>query len=109
MVPDNEQATPTSPEEQEEYVREELDQEYITHQGDYRKAPTGPLTPEMRRRKHLGATEDENVPVLPPMSGPADLVGEEDENAQGNEVPRSEGKTKTGEEAVDPRDELTPG
>ena len=97
--------TPKSPEVQEPYVREELDQDMITHQGDYRKAPTGPLTPEMRRRKHLGATEDENVPVLPPMSGPADLVGEEDVNAQGNET----GKTKTGEEMIDPRDELTPG
>ena len=97
--------TPKSPEVQEPYVREELDQDMMTHQGDYRKAPAGPLTPEMRRRKHLGATEDENVPVLPPMSGPADLVGEEDENAQGNET----GKTKIGEEAVDPRDELTPG
>ena len=97
--------TPKSPEVQEPYVREELDQDMITHQGDYRKAPTGPLTPEMRRRRHLGATEDENVPVLPPMSGPADLVGEEDVNAQGNET----GKTKTGEEMIDPRDELTPG
>ena len=105
MTTESRPGTPKSPEVQEPYVREELDQDMITHQGDYRKPPTGPLTPEMRRRRHLGATEDENVPVLPPMSGPADLVGEADENAQGNET----GKTKTGEEMIDPRDELTPG
>ena len=57
------------------------------------------------RGRNLGATEDENVPVLPPMSGPADLLGEDDIDGQGNE----DGKTKAGEESFDPRDELTPG
>ena len=104
MSPDNQQVTPTSPEPQEEYVREELDQEYITHQGDYRTAKSTPPTPALRG-KHLGATDDEVVPVTPPMSGPADLVGEKDQNAQGNES----GSTEVGEESVDPRDELTPG
>ena len=104
MALDNEQPTPTSPEEQEEYVREELDQEYITHQGDYRPASKPPSTLALRG-KHLGATDDEVVPVTPPMAGPADLVGEMDQNAQGNES----GSTEIGEESVDPRDELTPG
>jgi len=49
--------------------------------------------------------EDEVVPVVPPMSGPADVVGEKGENAQGNES----GDTEIGEESLDPRDELTPG
>jgi hypothetical protein len=55
--------------------------------------------------KHLGANDDEVVPVVPPMSGPADLLGEKGENAQGNE---SDG-TEIGEESVDPREDLTPG
>ena len=55
--------------------------------------------------KHLGAVEDEESPVIPPMSGPADLVGERDVNGQGNET----GQTEVGEELFDPRDELTPG
>jgi hypothetical protein len=101
---DDQQVTPTSPEQQDEYVRDELDQEYITHQGDYRGAKAMPATAAMRG-KHLGATDDEVVPVTPPMAGPADLVGERNENAQGNET----GSTEIGEEAVDPRDELTPG
>jgi len=96
--------TPKSPEVQEPYVRDELDQDMVTHQGEYRKPKTGPFSHEMRGR-NLGATEDENVPVLPPMSGPADLLGEEDIDGQGNE----DGATKSGEESFDPRDELTPG
>jgi len=94
---------PASPEDQEENVKDELDQDLITHQGEYRKGGSGP---EARRGdKHLGALEDENVPVVPPMSGPADLFGEEDEDAQGNEP----GGTEKGEENFDPRVELTPG
>ncbi len=97
-------ATPGSPEEQEDYVREELDQEYITHQGDYR-GPKPSQTSAEQRSRHLGATDDEVVPIIPPMSGPADLVGEHDIDAQGNET----GDTEVGEEMIDPRDELTPG
>jgi hypothetical protein len=101
---DDQHVTPASPEQQDEYVRVELDQENITHQGDYRGAQAMPATTALRGR-HLGATDDEVVPVTPPMAGPADLVGEKNENAQGNET----GSTEIGEEAVDPRDELTPG
>jgi hypothetical protein len=95
---------PASPETQAEYVRDELDQELITHRGDYRRPSAMPATPALRSR-HQGATDDEVVPVIPPMSGPADLVGEKDVNAQGNET----GSTEVGEEMIDPRDELTPG
>ena len=91
--------TPKSPEDQDADVREELEQDMVTHQGDYRKPRTGPLEVKVHGHKvgHLGATEDENVPVLPPMTGPYDLIGEDDE---GNEDE---------EEGIEPRDELTPG
>ncbi len=95
--------TPQSPEKQEDYVREELDQDNITHQGEYRPAQASAVTG--KRGTHLGATDDEVVPNVPPMAGPSDLVGEHNENAQGNES----GSTDIGEETVDPRDELTPG
>lgn len=104
MALDDQQVTPKSPEKQDDYVRDELDQEFITHQGDYRSAKPTPESAALRG-KHLGATDDEVVPVTPPMSGPADLVGERNENAQGNET----GSTEVGEESIDPRDELTPG
>jgi hypothetical protein len=104
VAPDDSNAAPKSPEKQDEYVRDELDQEFITHQGDYRSAKDAP-TSDGKRGQHLGATDDEVVPIVPPMAGPADLIGEHDVNAQGNES----GNTDIGEEAIDPRDELTPG
>jgi hypothetical protein len=104
MAQETQAGAPASPENQDEPVREELDQEFITHRGDYRTARITP-TSAGQRGKHLGATDDEVVPVTPPMSGPADLVGETDQNAQGNES----GSTEVGEESIDPRDELTPG
>ena len=96
--------TPKAPEEHEPYVREELDQDLITHQGD-KRGPTAPTEHASQRMKHLGANDDEVVPVTPPMAGPADVVGKKNENAQGNET----GSTEVGEEMVDPREELTPG
>ena len=104
MSTNDSEGTPKAPETQEPYVREELDQEFITHQGENR-GPTPPIEQPERRMKHLGANDDEVVPVVPPMAGPADLVGEKRENAQGNES----GSTEIGEESVDPREELTPG
>ncbi len=103
MTKDNTQDVPASPEAQSPDVREELDQDLITHQGDWRKPPTGPLP--ATRDQHLGALDDENVSITPPMSGPADLVGGQDQDAQGNET----GTTEVGEETLDPRDLLTPG
>lgn len=102
MANDKDAAPPQSPEDQAAYVREDLDQDMITHRGDWRKAKPGERP---RPGEHLGALEDENVPIVPPMAGPADLVGEKDEDAQGNET----GDTEVGEEMFDPRDELTPG
>ncbi|HST06371.1 MAG TPA: hypothetical protein VLQ48_16790 [Chloroflexia bacterium] len=99
-----ESETPQSPEKQAEYVRDELDQENITHQGDYRTAANNPRPNEIPSQ-HLGATDDEVVPITPPMAGPADLVGKKNVDAQGNE----DGDTEVGEETYDPRDELTPG
>jgi hypothetical protein len=96
-------STPQSPEGQDKDVREELDQDLVTHQGDYRKHSSP--TPPAQRSKHLGASEDEVVPIIPPMAGPADLLGEKDPNAQGNE----RGDTEVGDEMLDPREELTPG
>jgi hypothetical protein len=101
---DKDAATPRSPEKQDAYVRDELDQEMITHQGDYRKSGA-PQKPDSKQGQHLGATDDEVVPITPPMAGPADLVGERNIDAQGNET----GDTEIGEEMIDPRDELTPG
>jgi hypothetical protein len=94
--------TQKSPETQPEYVKDELDQDLVTHQGEQRRAPSGQAKPG---GQHLGAVEDEQTPIIPPMSGPADLVGEEDVDGQGNES----GHTEIGEELFDPRDELTPG
>ena len=104
MARDDHEGAPQSPEKQDEYVRDELDQEFITHQGDYRAARSAPTSSQLRG-KHQGATDDEVVPITPPMAGPADLVGEKNIDAQGNET----GSTTVGEEDVDPRDELTPG
>jgi hypothetical protein len=98
------EGTPRAPEAHESYVREELDQDFITHQGE-KRGPTAPLEHAEERMKHLGASDDEVMPVVPPMSGPADVVGEKRENAQGNES----GSTEIGEESLDPREELTPG
>lgn len=102
MAADSDKGTPQSPELQEPYVRDELDQDQMSHQGEWRKPPTGP---QAHKGQHLGAVDDEMVPIIAPMSGPADLVGEKNENAQGNE----DGDTDIGEEMIDPRDELTPG
>jgi hypothetical protein len=106
LVDDKEQETPQSPEVQEKYVRDDLDQEDVTHVGEWRTGATGQHKEHSGdASKSLGAMEDEVVPVVPPMSGPADVVGEKGENAQGNES----GDTEIGEESLDPRDELTPG
>ena len=103
---DDKQETPQSPEVQEKYVREELEQDEVTHKGEYRTGATGQHQQDGGdASKSLGATEDEVVPIVPPMAGPADIVGEKGQNAQGNES----GDTELGEEMLDPRDELTPG
>ena len=69
-----------------------------------RPIPRGLVRPTAAadRSKHLGATDDEVVPITPPMAGPADLIGERNEDAQGNDG-------DAGDEMIDPREELTPG
>ncbi len=102
MTAQRDEGTPQSPEVQPDYVREELDQELVTHEGEYRHPEAnGPRGGGM----HLGAVDTEVVPIVPPMSGPADLLGLRNKNAQGNE----DGDTEIGEELIDPRDEITPG
>ena len=51
MTTESGSGTPKSPEVQEPYVREELDQDMVTHQGQYRKPQTGPFRPEMRGQR----------------------------------------------------------
>lgn len=104
MADDKNQETPQSPEVHEGYVRDELEQEDVSHMGEWRTGKRG-KDESADASKSLGAMEDEVVPIIPPMSGPADVVGEKHQNAQGNES----GHTEIGDEEVDPRDELTPG
>ncbi|MEO6457519.1 MAG: hypothetical protein ABIO92_04500 [Chloroflexia bacterium] len=106
MSNQNSEGIPASPEGQSEYVREELDQDQVTHRGDKREAPDKqpPQKEDTGQSKHMGAVDDEVVPVVPPMSGPADIVGEKDQNAQGNDNGNSED-----EDLFDPYDHITPG
>ena len=46
-------------------VRDELDQTQVSHEG----------RPKATASTHLGATEDEVTPIVPPMRGPGNLVG----------------------------------
>lgn len=80
---------PASPEEQPAGVREQLDQKFVTHQGEQ-------LQPEPNQadeQKYMGATEDNVTPIMPPVRGPSDLVGDTDDD----------------QDIVDPGNELTPG
>ena len=107
MDKEDSQGTPQSPEVHEQYVRKELHQGQVTHQGDRREAERV-VERDTTTSGHLGALEDEVVPVIPPMSGPADLIGEENQNAQGNEPPGSHSEEDE-EELFDPHDMITPG
>lgn len=80
---------PLSPEVQPEEVREELDQENVSHQGN--RLP--PSKDRFDAQRHMGAMEDNVSPVMPPIIGPARLTeAEEDEDQD-----------------VNPHSELTPG
>lgn len=79
---------PTSPEEQPQDVRKELDQESVSHQGKKVKPSTDKTEPQ----SYMGATDENVTPVKPPMVG-ASKVTQADED----------------EEDVNPRTELTPG
>jgi hypothetical protein len=80
--------TPPSPEVQPSEVREELDQEHVTHEGVPMIAANNPQDGQ----QHMGAMEDNVTSVMPPVTGPSDLLGHEREDEQ-----------------VNSRTELTPG
>jgi len=86
---------PNAPELQPADVREELHQSQVSHQGD-QQTPTPGLA-----SAHLGATDDEVAPVMPPMRGPGNLVGA---SGSGDSADPPED-----EEMFDPIDEITPG
>ncbi len=93
----NERPVPTAPETQPPEVREELDQDNITHQGQQRDAADAGAG----QASHFGAVEDnvtghsDQTPVTPPMTGPSNLVDER-EGADPSEI-------------VDPQDEIPGG
>jgi hypothetical protein len=87
--------TPQSPEVQPADVRDELDQNQVSHEGRPEATRGG------KPSTHMGATEDEVTPVVPPMRGPRNQVGAD---AAGDS--RSE---STDEQLIDPVDEITPG
>ncbi|MBN9387202.1 MAG: hypothetical protein J0I20_04045 [Chloroflexi bacterium] len=91
MTQDNENPTPASPETQPARVREELDQEDVTHQG----TPVEPNRPGDDPQGYMGATEENVTPIMPPVTGPADITGDETPSDKNPDV--------------NPQDELTPG
>jgi hypothetical protein len=94
---DQQSTAPQSPETQPADVREELDQDNVTHEGQQRSAADAGATPT----SHFGAVEDDStghsdqVPVTPPMAGPANLI--DDREGEDPSV------------IVDPQDEITGG
>ena len=82
--------TPTSPEVQPAHVREELDQDNVTHEGETAE----PAKTDDDSSTHMGALEENVTSVMPPVSGPSDFV--------------SEGQKKD-DKTINPGDELTPG
>lgn len=73
---DQQKTAPQSPETQPADVREELGQDNVTHEGQQRTTEdAGPMP-----TSHFGAVEDDytghsdQVPVTPPMAGPANLI-----------------------------------
>lgn len=91
MTQDYDNPTPTSPETQPTNVREELDQEDVTHQG----IPVEPARPGDAAQSYMGATEENVTPIMPPVSGLADVTGDEQPSDKNPDV--------------NPQDELTPG
>jgi hypothetical protein len=86
---------PHSPEVEPPAVREQLDQENVTHEG--RDEAVRDEAPD----QHLGANETEVTPIRAPMRGPENLVGD---GAAGDSSAEPDG-----EELIDPADEITPG
>lgn len=79
---------PQAPETQPADIREQLHQENISKQGQPRDAAGVGPEPD----SHFGAVEDDRsghvdmTPVTPPMEGPYNLVGGEEDNLQDMDV-----------------------
>lgn len=86
---------PQSPEVAPSAVREQLQQENVTHEGAEEAVRAEPAD------QHLGANETEVTPIRAPMRGPGNLVGA---GASGDSREEPDG-----EELIDPADEMTPG
>ncbi len=67
---------PASPETQSLPVREQLDQEQISHDGPERSGDAV----QAGESTHLGAVETEVTVNMPPVNGPADLVSGDDDD-----------------------------
>ncbi len=67
---------PASPETQPFPVREQLDQEQISHDGPKRSGDTA----HAGESTHLGAVETEVTVNMPPVDGPADLLSGDDDD-----------------------------
>jgi len=95
----NPNRTPQSPEKQPAAVRDDLDQEMVSHEGTQAQSGTSPSGSGVSASDaHLGATDAQVTPVMPPMRGPSNLVG-----SSGN------GDDDADDSGIDPVDEMTPG
>jgi len=92
MANAGESGVPQSPEVEAPEVREQLDQSMVSHEGTAREAEP----PQPGTSSHFGAVDTEVTPVRAPMSGPDDLVGDEDADHDLDDL-------------IDPADEITPG
>ncbi len=90
MSQDTDKHTPASPEVQPSEVRDELEQDNISHEGE----PMRPSKNQTDAQSHMGAMEDNVTSVMPPVSGPPNLTesGDDEENPD-----------------ITPQNELTPG
>lgn len=90
MIADaGEAGVPQSPETQPPAVRDQLDQDLISHDGTARDGEDVAAGSPPQ----FGAVDTEVTPIMPPVRGPADLVSDEGAEA----------------DIVDPADEITPG
>ena len=89
MTDAGEAGVPQSPETQPPFVRDQLDQDLISHDGPERVGDEV----EPGTSSHLGAVDTEVTPNMPPVRGADDLVS----------------PGPGADELVDPADEITPG
>ncbi len=85
---ENANSVPASPEVQKPAVRQELEQEDVSHEGH----KSDPSHDKSDAQKHMGAMEDNVTNVMPPYDGPSDLISKNE-----------------GDQNISSRNELTPG